>query len=245
MAHRKSVTNQPSIRYANGIIKRAFDLVAGSFLSIATAPIVAILALGSAVSFRAWPFFVQRRLGRNGRIFVFVKLRTLPVGVPVDADKYKVASVPTTRWGSFLRSSHLDELPQCWHVVTGRMSLVGPRPELPKLAATFDADFVRERLAVRPGITGPWQVSTASARLIGETPELDRLYLNHAGPRLDAWTSARTIGGLFGLHPLPLERFPSWTSNGSKPHYDAESQLDVEPHVQAATSLRNHGVKNS
>jgi lipopolysaccharide/colanic/teichoic acid biosynthesis glycosyltransferase len=97
------------------------------------------------------------------------------------------------------------------------MSLVGPRPELPALAATFDLAIVGERLTVRPGITGPWQVSTASARLIGEAPELDRLYLTPAGPRLNAWVSLRTVGGLVGRRPLPLERFPGWVRNRSAP----------------------------
>jgi lipopolysaccharide/colanic/teichoic acid biosynthesis glycosyltransferase len=159
---------------------------------------------------------VQKRLGRDGRPFSCVKLRSLPTNVTVAANKYTIATA-VTRWGRFLRLSHLDELPQCWLVVTGRMSLVGPRPELPELAATFDPAFVAERLAVRPGITGPWQVSTASAGLIGEAPELDRLYLTHAGPRLDAWVSLRTIGGFVGLRPLPLERFPRWVTNGSAP----------------------------
>ena len=145
----------------------------------------------------------------------FVKLRSLPTYTPVNADKYTVAFITTTRWGRFLRRTHLDELPQFWLVVTGRMSLIGPRPEMPDLAATFDAAFMWERLAVRPGITGPWQVSTASAGLIGEAPELDRLYLAHAGPRLETWVSLRTIGGLAGLQPLPLECFPKWAGNSS------------------------------
>ena len=78
----------------------------------------------------------------GGRPFCFVKLRTLPTDAPADADKYTIATATTTRWGRFLRASHLDELPQCWLVVTGRMSLVGPRPEMPALAATFDTAFL-------------------------------------------------------------------------------------------------------
>ena len=214
-----------SIRYANGPLKRAVDLTVGVVLSILTAPIVVLLAIGSAVCFRAWPLFVQKRLGRDGRPFSCVKLRSLPTNVTVDADKYEIAPV-VTRWGKFLRTSHFDELPQCWMVVTGRMSLVGPRPELPALAATFDQVFVSERLAVRPGISGPWQVSTASAGLIGETPELDRLYLSHAGPRLDAWVSLRTVGGFVGLRPLPLERFPGWLRNGSAPIDAPQADID-------------------
>jgi lipopolysaccharide/colanic/teichoic acid biosynthesis glycosyltransferase len=206
-----------SIRYANGRAKRTFDLMASVLLTVLTAPLVALLATGSAVSFRAWPLFVQKRLGWAGRPFFFVKLRSLPTNATAAADKYTIAAAATSRWGSFLRTSHLDELPQLWLVVTGRMSLVGPRPEMPFLAARFDPAFVRERLAVRPGITGTWQVSTASAGLIGEAPELDRFYLAHAGPRLDAWVLLRTIGGLLGLPRVPLERFPGWSSDDSGP----------------------------
>jgi len=204
-----------SIRYANGPVKRVFDILAGLLLSVLTAPITVLLAAGSVVSFRAWPLFVQKRLGRDGRLFCFIKIRSLPPSAPLSADKYTVADINTTQWGRFLRGTHLDELPQLWLVVTGRMSLIGPRPEMPALAATFDSAFVRERLTVRPGITGPWQVSTASAGLIGESPELDRLYLTHAGPRLDTWVSLRTLGGLVGMQPLPLKCFPKWAGRES------------------------------
>jgi lipopolysaccharide/colanic/teichoic acid biosynthesis glycosyltransferase len=239
VTHSRSAPNSASIRRANGRVKRAFDLAAGVALSIVTAPIIVLLAVGSAVSFRAWPLFVQKRLGRGGRPFCFVKLRTLPTDTPVDADKYTIAATTTTRWGRFLRASHLDELPQCWLVVTGRMSLVGPRPEMPALAARFDATFMRERLAVRPGITGPWQVSTACSGLIGEAPEFDRLYLAHAGPRLDAWVLLRTTGTLVGLRPLPLERFPRWACNGSAAA--GAPMPDVDVAAQTADSRRQTG----
>ena len=239
VAHSQPALGGASIRYANGRVKRAFDLTAGVALSIVTAPIIALLVVGSAVSFRAWPLFVQKRLGRDGRPFCFVKLRTLPTDTPVDADKYAIAAATTTRWGRFLRASHLDELPQCWLVVTGRMSLVGPRPEMPVLAAAFDAAFMEERLAVRPGITGPWQVSTACSGLIGEAPEFDRLYLAHAGPRLDAWVLLRTTGVLVGLRPLPLERFPRWICNGSAPA--GAPMPDVDVAAQTADYRRETG----
>ena len=236
VAHSQPGPGGASIRYANGRVKRAFDLVVGATLSIVTAPLIALLAIGSAASFRAWPLFVQKRLGRGGRPFCFVKLRTLPTDAPADADKYAIAATATTPWGRFLRASHLDELPQCWLVVTGRMSLVGPRPEMPALAATFDAAFMGERLAVRPGITGPWQVSTACSGLIGEAPEFDRLYLAHAGPRFDAWILLRTAGVLVGRPPLSLERFPGWACNGSAPA--GAPTLDADAAAQTADSGR-------
>lgn len=215
------------MRYANGPAKRIFDLTAGVALSIVTAPIILLLAVGSAVSFRAWPLFVQDRIGRGGCLFKFVKVRSLPTSTPPGADKYAIAHSTNTRWGRIIRGTHLDELPQCWLVVTGRMSLVGPRPEMPELAATFDAAFVTERLTVRPGVTGPWQVSTASKGLIGEAPEFDRLYLTHAGPRFDAWIIFRTIGTFVGLRPLPLERFPKWIVDFQAFHGTPATDTDV------------------
>jgi lipopolysaccharide/colanic/teichoic acid biosynthesis glycosyltransferase len=234
--HNQPAPDSASIRHANGRVKRAFDLTAGVALSIVTAPVIVLLAVGSVVSFRAWPLFVQKRLGRGGRPFCFVKLRTLPTDTPPDEDKYTIAATTTTRWGRFLRAWHLDELPQCWLVVTGRMSLVGPRPEMPALAARFDAVFMEERLAVRPGITGPWQVSTACSGLIGEAPEFDRLYLAHAGPRFDAWILLRTAGVLVGRPPLSLERFPGWACNGSAPASAPMSDADAA--AQTADSSR-------
>lgn len=196
-------------------------------LSIVTAPIILLLVVGSAVSYGAWPLFVQDRLGRGGHSFRFVKVRSLPTSTEPTADKYEIAHGTNTHWGQILRSTHLDELPQCWLVVTGQMSLVGPRPEMPALAATFDAGFVAERLIVRPGVTGPWQVSTASTGLIGEAPELDRLYLAHAGPKFDAWVMFRTIGTFVGMKPLPLERFPKWIVDNPVLHRAPTSKADV------------------
>ena len=80
---------------------------------------------------------------------------------------------------------------------------------------------------MRPGITGPWQVSTACSGLIREAPEFHRLYLAHAGLRLDAWILLRTTGVLVGLRPLPLERFPAWVCNGSAPAGAPMPDVDV------------------
>ncbi len=227
-------TSFAALRYANGRVKRALDVVVGVALSIVTAPVIAVLAIGSAVSLRTWPLFVQERLGRDGRVFRFVKVRSLPADTRPDEDKYTLAGVSTTRWGRFIRSTHLDELPQFWLVVTGRMSIVGPRPEMPALARTFDPAFVADRLAVRPGITGPWQVSTAVVGLIGEAPEYDRFYLAHASLKLDAWLSLRTIGAVLGLRPLPLEGFPSWAASPTDdPSVD---DLDGVPSTRGVTA---------
>ena len=172
--------------------KRIFDLAIALPAVVLTLPLIVVLAVGSAISFRAWPFFTQTRLGHHGKEFRFVKIRSLPASAPAPADKYELQAVQNTRFGRFLRTWHLDELPQLWLVVWGTMSLVGPRPEMPSLAATFDPDFVAERMTVKPGCTGLWQISDASGGLIGENPSYDRLYVAESS------RSASTCGSWCG-----------------------------------------------
>ena len=192
--------------------KRLFDVVVGALLSIVFLPVILAAAIGSAVSFRAWPFFVQDRVGRNGKLFRFVKVRSLPANAPSEADKYQLQLVDNTGWGRFLRRFHLDEFPQFWLVVTGKMSLVGPRPEMPTLSATFDQDFVAERTTVRPGCTGLWQVSAAKAGLIGEAPEYDLHYVRNWTFRLDIWTLGKTVVEILSGNAIKdVGQVPTWT----------------------------------
>jgi len=197
---------RPGGTYAAGPFKRAFDLSVAAVLSVLTLPIVLGLALVSAVVFRAWPFFVQERLGRGGGTYRFIKVRSLPASTPAYADKFTLRALPSSRWGSLLRKTHLDELPQLWLVVAGRMSLVGPRPEMAAVAEAFDPAFVAARSSVRPGCTGPWQVSTSSHRLIGDDTRFDLLYLDEASLRLDLKVLWWTVAQLFGARPITYQR---------------------------------------
>jgi nucleoside-diphosphate-sugar epimerase/lipopolysaccharide/colanic/teichoic acid biosynthesis glycosyltransferase len=164
---------------------------------VVTVPLVAVLALASACAFRAWPFFRQPRVGLGGRRFTLVKIRTLPKGTAASAPKYELSPESAGRVGRLLRRTHLDELPQLWLVLLGSMALVGPRPEMPDLAAGFAPDFAARRTSVRPGCTGLWQVSPAADGLIGEAPEYDLFYVQHASARLDLWILWRTIVSFF------------------------------------------------
>lgn len=198
--------------------KRLFDVVVGLPLAILLFPVVAVLAVGSLVVFRAWPFFVQDRLGLHGQLFRFLKVRSLPASTHSSLHKHDLQHVENVAWGRFLRRFHLDELPQLWLVVAGTMSLVGPRPEMPSLAATFDQEFVRERLTLRPGCTGLWQISTASAGLIGDEVQFDLHYVRNWSLRLDLWTLFRTIEEIFGGRPLTeLSEIPRWTGAAPAP----------------------------
>jgi lipopolysaccharide/colanic/teichoic acid biosynthesis glycosyltransferase len=193
------------------VTKRAFDVVVGTLLAVVTIPIVVVMAIGSAWSFRAWPFFTQPRVGRRGRTFTFVKVRSLPVSTPPAADKYALQHVSTNRFGRLLRNTHLDELPQLWLVVAGKMSLVGPRPEMPKLAKSFDPAFAHLRQRVRPGCTGLWQLSSDASGLIHESPKYDRFYLSYQTWRMDLWVLVRTVWRMLGARPVDLDDVPRWT----------------------------------
>lgn len=192
-------------------VKRLIDVFAGLALGLLAVPVILVLAIVSAITFGAWPFFVQNRVGLDGRTFRFVKLRTLPPTAPPAADKYAIAEIPTPRLMQRIRLLHLDELPQLLLVVTGRMSLVGPRPELPVLHARFDPQVAEDRVSVRPGCTGLWQISPASFGLIAEDASYDRAYLANRSARLDLWILWRTALVLIGRGRLvDLDDVPRW-----------------------------------
>src|SRR5205823_7969722 len=153
--------------------KRVVDILIGSALAVCALPMIVVLAIGCAISLRTWPFFVQWRVGKNGKLFRMPKLRTLPRSAPAAVDKYELGGVPMPRFCRILRRLHLDELPQLLMVPMGWMSLVGPRPEMPQLLDRYPSEFAAARLQVRPGCTGLWQVSESSTKLIYETPEYD------------------------------------------------------------------------
>jgi lipopolysaccharide/colanic/teichoic acid biosynthesis glycosyltransferase len=205
------------------VLKRSFDIVVGSLLAIAVLPVIIMLSVGCAVALRSSPFFLQHRVGKGGRPFVFPKLRTLPTSTPPNIDKYALNSVRIPRFCSFLRRSHLDELPQLLIVPFGRMSLVGPRPEMLDVLRRYPAELVSERIRVRPGCTGLWQISGSVSMLIYEAPQYDRLYIRRGGPLLDYWILYRTARLWLsrGAH-VGLDDVPDWvlsrgyvTPNGS------------------------------
>lgn len=177
--------------------KRPIDVVLGLTLAISTIPLQIVGLLVSAVAFRSFPVFSQKRLGRNGELFTFFKIRSLPASAPSEAAKHDLRSVENRLAGKFLRKTHLDELLQFWSVVKGDMSIVGPRPEMIGLSNSYDPEFVRQRTMLLPGITGLWQISEACDGLIGEAPAYDLYYVQNQSPRLDFWIMRRTMQKMF------------------------------------------------
>ncbi|WP_341805206.1 sugar transferase [Nocardioides ochotonae] len=184
--------------------KVAFDRVVGLGLLLLAAPVLATLALVVRLDSPGPAFFRQVRVGRNGRRFTMYKLRTMVTDAEVvrasleHTDQgagvlFKIHRDPrVTRAGRVLRRTSLDELPQLFNVVRGEMSLVGPRPALPGEVAAYD-DRTRRRLAVRPGLTGLWQVSGRSDLGWEESVGLDLSYTDNVTLGRDLGICLRTV----------------------------------------------------
>lgn len=191
-------------------LKRPLDVLVAVPLALLTTPLILVLMLVSAVRFRAWPLFVQGRVGWNGHQFPLYKIRSLPSGTPEYADREELTDVEICRWGRFIRNHHLDELPQLWQVVTGHLALVGPRPMIDSIVDRMHPDHQTHRHSVRPGVTGLWQVSEAGERLVLEAAEYDQHYVEFASLKLDTWIIWETVKQILGARPLAPTDMPGW-----------------------------------
>ncbi|SHJ33982.1 Undecaprenyl-phosphate galactose phosphotransferase, WbaP/exopolysaccharide biosynthesis polyprenyl glycosylphosphotransferase [Tessaracoccus bendigoensis DSM 12906] len=189
--------------------KRLFDIVGSSLLLLASAPIIAAVAVAIKLEDRGPVFFKQTRVGRWGQEFECFKIRSMVVDAEARKQAlasanegagvlFKIAHDPRiTRVGRFIRRFSIDELPQFLNVLLGEMSMVGPRPALPSEVARYDRDAVR-RLDVRPGLTGLWQVSGRSDLSWEETVRLDVYYVDNWSMLQDVVIIARTARAVFG-----------------------------------------------
>ncbi|MBP1465743.1 sugar transferase [Candidatus Chloroploca sp. M-50] len=171
--------------------KRIFDLLVAIPVLLVFSPLLAVLALLVRVKLGTPVFFRQQRPGRHGKPFTMVKFRTM-----TDARDAKGNLLPDaerlTRFGKFLRSSSLDELPELWNVLKGEMSLVGPRPLRIEYLPLYSTHQAR-RHEVRPGITGWAQVNGRNALSWEERFDLDVWYVNQASFYLDLKIIVMTI----------------------------------------------------
>lgn len=172
------------------VIKRGLDAAAAFVLLIVTAPVMCVVALLVALRLGRPVLFRQARPGCGGEHFMLVKFRTMrdvdeSQGLVSDADRL-------TPLGRALRLTSLDELPELWNVLRGQMSMIGPRPLLPRYTAFF-SERERLRLTVRPGITGWAQVNGRNHSSWDARLEMDVWYVEHRSLRLDGRIVALTL----------------------------------------------------
>jgi lipopolysaccharide/colanic/teichoic acid biosynthesis glycosyltransferase len=180
-------------------VNRALDLAGASLGLVLASPFLAAAAIAIKLDGGGPVLYRQQRVGKDGREFELVKLRTMVVGAERQGAGWAVdhGDPRITRVGSVLRRVSLDELPQLWNVVRGEMSLIGPRPTLAYQVEQY-TPHQRRRLDVRPGITGWAQVQGRASLPWEERIELDVWYVEHRSPSLDLKILARTPFALFG-----------------------------------------------
>ena len=198
-------------------MKRVTDIAVSAVVLLVTTPLIIGLAIVSAIALRAWPFFVQERVGQHGKPFRFVKIRTLHTDFATYAPKTALSQLHLPVAMRLLRASHLDELPQLWLVLTGKMSLVGPRPEMAMLHDRLSPAAAAERVSVRPGLTGLWQISAHCDGLICDRTEYDRLYIRYSNALLDGWILSRTVAKVLLGRRVHLHQVPRWAVGCERP----------------------------
>lgn len=176
--------------------KRSLDLAVSLLGLLVLGLPMLLIAAAIRIESPGAAIFRQRRAGLHGRPFVMWKLRTMRANVDAYGGSPRSGADPRlTRVGRWLRETSLDELPQLLNVLTGRMSLVGPRPLYERQAELWDARQ-RHRLDVPPGITGYAQAYGRASMLLEDKIEFDLYYVRHASLRLDAAILARTVANV-------------------------------------------------
>jgi len=195
-------------REAGLIVKRFIDVVGSALLLVVLSPLLLIVALAILLTDGAPILFAQTRVGLHGRPFTIYKFRTMVVDAEARLDEvrhlnersgaaFKATDDPRmTGIGRFLRKTSIDELPQLWNVLTGSMSLVGPRPPLPDEVAEYDV-WHRRRLSMKPGVTGLWQVEARHEPDFDRWVEHDLVYIDGWSMWLDLKILAKTVPAVF------------------------------------------------
>lgn len=195
-------------------VKRVFDVVVAGLALIVLSPVLLIIALIIFMDDpHGSPIYVSKRMGKNGRIFDFYKFRSMCVNAEkqlgelmnlneADGPAFKIKDDPRiTRFGRFIRKTSIDELPQLWNVIKGDMSIVGPRPPIPREVEQYDEKQM-QRLKVVPGLTCYWQIQPARNSLsFQEWMDLDLKYIRERSFKVDlkiilktAWVMVRGEG---------------------------------------------------
>jgi lipopolysaccharide/colanic/teichoic acid biosynthesis glycosyltransferase len=212
-------TPAPHVASAEEFACRTLDLIVALVLLVLLAPVMLVIALAIKLDSAGPVFFRQSRVGRSLTPFVVNKFRTMSEDASPEVHRrfvvslisgdqparvegkprFKLSTDPrVTRAGSVLRRTSLDELPQLWNVVRGEMSLVGPRPAIAYEVDHYPAQWL-ERFAVKPGLTGLWQVSGRSELTMADMVKLDLDYVRRRSLRTNLWILMKTVPAVLSL----------------------------------------------
>ena len=194
-------------------IRRTQDVLLSAAALLVLWPVMLIVALVVWIdSPGASPIFAQDRVGRDGKVFRFYKFRSMIPNAEaklgdllgqneMEGPAFKIKDDPRiTRVGKFIRKTSLDELPQLWNILKGDMSIVGPRPPLPREVAEY-GEYEMQRLLVTPGLTCYWQVQPHRNDLsFDEWVELDVKYIQESSFLTDWKIIFMTVGAVFGMN---------------------------------------------
>ncbi|MFS0725635.1 sugar transferase [Paenibacillus sp. 1P07SE] len=192
------------------IVKRIIDIGGAAFGLLVLSPLLLLIALAIKLEDRRGPvLFSQIRIGKNGKPFRMYKFRSMVCDAEarleallasneIEGAMFKMKEDPrVTRIGRFIRRTSLDEIPQFLNVLRGEMSLVGPRPPLPREVEQYTY-YEKQRLLVTPGCTGLWQISGRNELSFQEMVELDLRYIRQRSIRFDLSVIVKTAGMLLG-----------------------------------------------
>ena len=196
--HVETVVPKVSPQYM--FVKRGLDMIVALCVMMLGLLPMAIIALLIKLDSRGPVVFRQERLGKNGKTFTILKFRSMRVDAEENGPQWaEKENDRCTKVGCFLRKTRLDELPQFWNILKGDMSLVGPRPERPYFYDQFETYIhgFRNRLAVRPGLTGWAQVSGGYDLKPEEKIVYDMEYIKNMSVRMDLGCLVRTVRLVF------------------------------------------------
>ena len=207
MLDKSESVHRPSVFYL--FIKRVFDIVASSIGIIFLIPITLIVGLAIKIEDGGPIFFCQERVTKNGKLFKLIKFRSMVINAEalrdslekdneMDGPVFKIKNDKRiTKVGHFIRKTSIDELPQLFNIFLGDMSVVGPRPALPREVAQYD-DKAKRRLEVKAGLTCIWQVQkNRNSITFDEWMAMDSEYVDNQSILLDLKLIFKTVGAVF------------------------------------------------
>lgn len=181
-------------------LKRAYDIFLATVGLIIAIPIVLLFSILIVIETPGSPFYVQERMGKNGKRFMMMKLRSMRMDAEKEGVKWAEVNDPRiTKVGAFIRKTRIDELPQLFSVLKGDMSIIGPRPERPFFTAKFNKEIkgFENRLLVKPGLTGLAQVSGGYDISPSEKLRYDLAYIQNLTFSLEVKIMVKTFKVIF------------------------------------------------